>query len=171
MKSFETSLVIRGLAEQTVKDTVSRVKRILTKYPSKGMDRYNDIILDYKARGCSNNTINIYLKALKHWCRHTKCCDPDDFKLLPRNTSKVSIMSEEELKEFCAVKMPANCKEHVWDKYQTLFATLIYTGCRPGEAMSLKVDDVDFGSNHISIVATKTRSFRNIPIAPPLKKY
>jgi integrase len=46
---------------------------------------------------------------------------------------------------------------------------LIYTGCRKGEALNLKWDDVDLKNGVIAIKATKTKFDRYIPISKPLK--
>ena len=46
---------------------------------------------------------------------------------------------------------------------------LIYTGCRKGEALNLKWDDVDLQNNVIAIKGTKTKYDRYIPISKPLK--
>ena len=50
-----------------------------------------------------------------------------------------------------------------------LITFLIYTGCRKGEALNLKWDDVDLQNNVIAIKGTKTKYDRHIPISKPLK--
>ena len=51
-----------------------------------------------------------------------------------------------------------------------LITFLIYTGCRKGEALNLKWDDVDMQNNVIAIKGTKTKYDRYIPISKPLKE-
>ena len=51
-----------------------------------------------------------------------------------------------------------------------LITCLIYTGCRKGEALNLKWDDVDLQNNVIAIKGTKTKYDRHIPISKPLKE-
>ncbi len=46
---------------------------------------------------------------------------------------------------------------------------LIFTGCRKGEALNLKWDDVDLDNDVIAIKATKTRHDRYMPVSAPLK--
>ena len=53
---------------------------------------------------------------------------------------------------------------------RNLITFLIYTGCRKGEALNLKWDDVDLKNDVIAIKATKTRYDRYIPISKPLKE-
>ena len=45
---------------------------------------------------------------------------------------------------------------------------LIFTGCRKGEALNLKWDDVDLDNDVIAIKATKTRHDRYMPVSAPL---
>ena len=51
-----------------------------------------------------------------------------------------------------------------------LITFLIYTGCRKGEALNLKWDDVDLQNEVIAIKGTKTKYDRYIPISKPLKE-
>ncbi|MGC8554366.1 MAG: tyrosine-type recombinase/integrase, partial [Candidatus Acidulodesulfobacterium sp.] len=51
-----------------------------------------------------------------------------------------------------------------------LITFLIYTGCRKGEALNLKWDDVDLQNNVIAIKGTKTKYDRYIPIHTQLKE-
>ena len=51
-----------------------------------------------------------------------------------------------------------------------LITFLIYTGCRKGEALNLKWNDVDLQNNVIAIKGTKTKYDRYIPISKPLKE-
>ena len=53
---------------------------------------------------------------------------------------------------------------------QDLITFLIYTGCRKGEALNLKWDDVDMQNDVIAIKGTKTKYDRYIPISKPLKE-
>ena len=47
---------------------------------------------------------------------------------------------------------------------------LILTGCRKGEALNLKWDDVDLKNDVIAVKGTKTKYDRYIPISKPLKE-
>ena len=51
-----------------------------------------------------------------------------------------------------------------------LISFLIYTGCRKGEALNLKWDDVDMQNDIIAIQGTKTKYDRYIPVSKPLKE-
>ncbi len=51
-----------------------------------------------------------------------------------------------------------------------LIRFLILTGCRKGEALNLKLDDVDLQNDVIAIKGTKMKYDRYIPISKPLKE-
>ena len=51
-----------------------------------------------------------------------------------------------------------------------LITFLIYTGCRKGEALNLKWDDVDMQNDVIAIKGTKTKYDRYIPVSRALKR-
>ena len=51
-----------------------------------------------------------------------------------------------------------------------LISFLIYTGCRKGEVLNLKWDDVDLKNDVVAIKGTKTKYDRYIPISKPLKE-
>ncbi len=51
-----------------------------------------------------------------------------------------------------------------------LITFLIFTGCRKGEALNLKWDDVDLQNNIIAVKGTKTKYDRYVPISKPLKE-
>ncbi len=51
-----------------------------------------------------------------------------------------------------------------------LITFLIYSGCRKGEALNLKWDDVDLQNDVIAIKGTKTKYDRYVPISKPLKE-
>jgi integrase len=51
-----------------------------------------------------------------------------------------------------------------------LISFLIYSGCRKGEALNLKWDDVDLKNDVIAIKGTKTKDDRYIPVSKLLKE-
>ncbi len=50
-----------------------------------------------------------------------------------------------------------------------LISFLIYTGCRKGEALNLKWENVDLINDVVAIKGTKTKHDRYIPVSSPLK--
>ena len=52
-----------------------------------------------------------------------------------------------------------------------LISFLIFTGCRKGEALNLKWQDVDLQNDVIAIKGTKTKYDRYVPVSKPLKEF
>ena len=75
--------------------------------------------------------------------------------------SRLKTLSDEDIKNLIN-KAPL---KHTRD----LITFLIFTGCRKGEALNLKWNDVDLKNNVIAIKATKTKHDRYIPIHSKLK--
>ena len=53
---------------------------------------------------------------------------------------------------------------------KSLISFLIYTGCRKGEVLNLKWENVDLKNDVVAIKGTKTKHDRYIPISGPLKE-
>ncbi|MHB1646575.1 MAG: site-specific integrase [Candidatus Acididesulfobacter diazotrophicus] len=76
--------------------------------------------------------------------------------------SRLKTLSDEDIKKLIAGATNKLTKD--------LITFLIYTGCRKGEALNLKWDDVDLKNNVIAIKGTKTKYDRHIPIHNQLKE-
>ena len=83
------------------------------------------------------------IKKLNELCRLKTLSDKDINKLIDGATNKLT---------------------------KDLITFLILTGCRKGEALNLKWDNVDLQNNVIAIKGTKTKYDRYIPISKPLKE-
>jgi integrase len=76
--------------------------------------------------------------------------------------SRIKILSNSDIEKLIAGATNKLTKD--------LITFLIYTGCRKGEALNLKWDDVDLQNDVIAIKGTKTKYDRYIPISKPLKE-
>ncbi|MCL4497759.1 MAG: site-specific integrase [Deltaproteobacteria bacterium] len=74
---------------------------------------------------------------------------------------RVKTLSDEDIK-----KLIENAPNRLT---KDLISFLIYSGCRKGEALNLKWDDVDLKNDVIAIKGTKTKYDRYIPVSKPLK--
>ena len=75
--------------------------------------------------------------------------------------SRLKTLSDEDIKKLIAGatnKLTRN-----------IITFLIYTGCRKGEALNLKWDDVDLKNGVIAIKGTKTKYDRHIPVSEALR--
>jgi integrase len=50
------------------------------------------------------------------------------------------------------------------ESLRRLFTFLFYTGCRSGEAIALRVEDIDLIARVVTVNATKTNTVRNVPL-------
>ena len=76
--------------------------------------------------------------------------------------SRLKTLSDEDIQKLIAGSTNKLTKD--------IITFLIYTGCRKGEALNLKWDDVDMQNGIIAIKGTKTKYDRYIPISKPLKE-
>lgn len=118
------------------------------------------------------NNVMIYMKAL---CKFAETY-LDETSKVPfmfgnyrlDDTKKMNYLTEDQFRQFIA------CVED--DRFRHLFTFLFYTGCRRGEALRLRFDDVDYQRHTVSItkawnkcdkadISPKTKtSVRTIPI-------
>jgi integrase len=76
--------------------------------------------------------------------------------------SRIKILSNSDIEKLIAGATNKLTKD--------LITFLIYTGCRKGEALNLKWDDMDLQNDVIAIKGTKTKYDRYIPVSKPLKE-
>ncbi len=85
------------------------------------------------------------------------------WQMLPRNPAQYVDLPRQKKKEMRALS-PQEAKrfleEAAYSRWQALFSLLITTGMRPGEALGLKWEDIDFHKGRVSIRRTMTRDGR-----------
>ena len=115
----------------------------------------------------SFRTANIELNTLSHFFNY--CIEKEYLQINPalnikrlNELSRIKTLSDEDIQKLIA----GATNKLTMD----LITFLIYTGCRKGEALNLKWDDVDIKNGIIAIKATKTKYDRYIPISKPLKE-
>lgn len=159
---FEFWLTARGLAPRTITDTVDRVvyldkRNALTRA---GFERF---LVANRSR-YTNNTINVYLKALKNYGKYTRSQEIVSLKLLPKNSSPRQTLSLEELSRFLTVEMP---HRRICDcNYGLFFRICALTGARPGEIAKLTQANVSRAEGCLYLVDTKTHDTRKVPLPP-----
>ncbi|MHB1661425.1 MAG: tyrosine-type recombinase/integrase [bacterium] len=114
----------------------------------------------------SFRTVNIEISALSHFFNfcikrgHIKINPATGIKKL-NELSRLKTLSDSDIQKLIAGATNKLTRD--------LITFLIYTGCRKGEALNLKWDDVDLQNGVIAIKGTKTKYDRHIPISEPLK--
>ena len=122
---------------------------------------------DKKVSTISFRSVNLEISALRHffnYCIEKGYIDKNpcsDIKKL-NELSRLKTLSDDDIQKLIAGATNKLTKD--------LISFLIYTGCRKGEALNLKWDDVDLKNDIIAVKATKTKYDRYIPISKPLKE-
>ncbi|MDA8273578.1 MAG: site-specific integrase [Deltaproteobacteria bacterium] len=115
----------------------------------------------------SFRTVNIELNTLNHffnYCIEKAYLDKNPASGIKKlnELSRLKTLSDEDINKLIAGAGNKLTRD--------LITFLIYTGCRKGEALNLKWDDVDLKNDVIAVKATKTKYDRYIPISKPLKE-
>ena len=110
--------------------------------------------------------VNIEIATLRHffnWCIKRGIIDKNPCAGIPKlnELSRLKTLSDEDINKLIAGATNKLTRD--------IISFLIYTGCRKGEALNLKWDDVDLKNGVIAIKGTKTKYDRYIPVAKPLE--
>ena len=115
----------------------------------------------------SFRSVNIEITTLHHffnWCIDRGYLDKNPAAGIKKlnELSRLKTLSDSDIQKLIAGATNKLTRD--------LITFLIYTGCRKGEALNLKWDDVDLQNDVIAIKGTKTKYDRYIPISGALKK-
>jgi integrase len=115
----------------------------------------------------SFRSVNIEITTLHHffnWCIDRGYLDKNPAAGIKKlnELSRLKTLSDSDIQKLIAGATNKLTRD--------LITFLIYTGCRKGEALNLKWDDVDMQNDVIAIKGTKTKYDRYIPISKPLKE-
>jgi len=154
-EGFEFWLTVRGLAPRTISDTVKRVVYLNNHgaLTPKGFERF---LVANRSR-YTNNSLNIYLKALKNYGKYTRSEELVSLKLLPRNSSPRQSLSLDELSRFLAIKTR-------YKYIDTFFLVCALTGARMGEIAKLRESNISRAEGCLYLVDTKTHDTRKVPL-------
>jgi integrase len=114
----------------------------------------------------SFRTVNIETSILHNFfefCINKELIDKNPAEKIKQlnELSRLKTLSDEDIEKLIAAATNKLTRD--------IITFLIYTGCRKGEALNLKWDDVDLKNDIIAIKGTKTKYDRYIPISKPLK--
>ena len=115
----------------------------------------------------SFRTVNIEISELKYFfnfCIKSGYIDKNPCAGIKKlnELSRLKTLSDEDIQKLIAAATNKLTRD--------LITFLIYTGCRKGEALNLKWDDVDLKNDVIAIKGTKTKYDRYVPISKPVKE-
>lgn len=134
--------------------------------------RYGDhpYITTKQRVGLSDTTVNINLRTLKSLINYLDregylIVNPvEKVKLIRQDVDLTNCFTDDEVKAL--FKMP-NLRDYVGFRDYVAMNVLLDTGLRIGELLSLRVTDIDFKTNFITIKSenSKTRSMRMVPVS------
>ena len=115
----------------------------------------------------SFRSVNIEITTLHHffnYCIKKEILDKNPANQIKRlnELSRLKTLSDDDIQKLISGATNKLTRD--------LITFLIYTGCRKGEALNLKWDDVDLKNNVMAIKGTKTKYDRHVPISKPLKE-
>lgn len=112
-----------------------------------------------------NNSINKHIRFLRRVMKHFKIITSiDDLKLLPSDTKPFKRFYHDDLKLIIDyVKNMNNSKNSI--TYRCLIMLLLDSGVRIAEALSIKIENIDFINERIYLEETKTKKVRFAPFS------
>ncbi len=118
-----------------------------------------------EVNGSKSSTINRYLTCLKTVLRNHK--QPvDGIKLRKEGKGRIRVLTkEEEFKVVNLLRCEHNERRYYFADVADLVEVLAGTGCRLGEILVLKYEDVNFSSNLFTVWINKSSRPRSIPLS------
>lgn len=155
---------------RTVELHVSLLKRLRTSVPDLSPEK---IILHLMAlfdEGRKGTYLNDYIDTLRIYGRFKGTPIFDSLKHFPEEEYEKTTLSDKEIEDFLTLPPPVVTRgkatyvmgEKRWAVKTLFWKILAYTGMRPGEVASLRMNNVDFG-RQIFLAYGKTGK-RNVPI-------
>jgi integrase len=170
VEGFVNYLESLHLAENTIKSMVYRVSFIEQTYGNISLKTVNQYVRESKARGNKNNGINVYIKAIRKYGQYIKDPDLAKYKSLPESAVYKATMSDSEIEDFLALPPRSRNRESI-ELHHTMrvfWSIMAYTGARCHEVANLTVSDIE--DNTLIIHATKTKTYRKVPLASPIQE-
>ena len=149
---------IAAIARNDIKSYQLKRKREIMDMPKNAGKRENEI---------SFKSVNMEISILSNFFNF--CCEAGYIQQNPsvkikklNELSRIKTLSDESINKLIEGATNKLTKD--------LISFLVFTGCRKGEALNLKWDDVDMENSIIAVKATKTSHDRYIPVSEPLRE-
>lgn len=165
---YQQEMLLKGLAERTVKDYGRALKQFLITFDSQpeliGNADIKTYLIELKELGFSDSKIKISLAAIRHfwelglqreWTLHRA------IKLNRKQTIPDSLSVEVVMMILNRVRL---------FRYRIVLYTLYCTGMRLNEGLNLRIEDIDTSRMVIRVWKTKGGRPRTVPLSIPLLK-
>lgn len=159
LKTMEQELKLRGYSHKTKKLYIGHVRRFLNYYNKDINDIDTEIIRDYveyllTVKNASHSFVNQAVSAIKFLCNEVLKKSKIMIEVpRPKKENKLpNVLSQDEV-----IKILDNVEN---EKHKTLLFLVYSAGLRVGEAVRIKVSDIDSGRMLIHIVQGKGRKYR-----------
>lgn len=181
-KDFLSFITVKqNLAPQSIRHCVIRIRLINKWFANIELTKENieKFFMELRNKGLKNNSLNTYyfvLRQLKDYCidRRLPLNFLDGFQSFKKTKPHIVIFTQEEIEKILNTSLEYK-KFHGKEtnfldfRYRTLTMFLAYTGCRFGEASSLKIKYLDLSAGRATFVDTKTNENRSVYFTEPLK--
>jgi integrase len=169
--SFAQWLFSQGRHKNTVALHLKKLRVIKRKLNKINYSNCLKMISSMKEGGYSNATINHYVGTMRLYGVYKNIPELNNLKFFSKKSALKGTLSDEEIENFINLPRPPNINKDCWELFSLWLEVLAYTGCRPGEAANLTINDIDFGRNVIIFKYTKTDEPRVVGIAPRLAEH
>lgn len=173
LEEFLIFKAAQGLAERTLLDYKKHIRLFFTRHPD-AFDDLKGAVYGFMSEQVAPATYNLrraYLKNFFAWCVNEGVVTDNPFAGLKKkpDEGRTRAVDGDVLKKLLSLPDKttfAGYRDH------TLFLLLLDCGIRPGEALSLKVDDFDGEAKAVTVgrAIAKTRRTRILPLSNPTIK-
>lgn len=165
MQEFNNYLKINVSSKNTIVQYLSRINLFFSKYAEFNQNTVNDFLANCIDNNLKANTFNGYMNALKHYGKFIKLEIEYPKQRKPNKTKKSYLTIDELEKEV----LPYFHDIFSDGELRKLVVRLLFTsGMRPCELIHLKIQDLDFKNNWITVRDTKDKEDRNTLFVPSL---
>lgn len=174
LDGFRVHLLNQNRKARTVKMHLYRLERLYNSCPDFSIEQLDTFLARQKEAGNKNSNLNFFISSIRSFAQYKGLNEHlDHFKYRPNEHYERSTMSDGEIEAFLRLTRPKGLWQSMWEMYNIYFSILFFTGMRPIEVASLKVNDIDFGLGVIHIPpevdkTINTRQGNRVPTTVPL---
>lgn len=176
---FINSCEVRGLSQQTITNYKRSLDNFYTFLSSNDIEYLKDINLQIfenfiryqQDQGLKDNSINFNIRNVKvfiRWCEDRELIKRFKVKEIKTDSPIKETYTQEELK--ILLRKPSKPKTFLEFQTWAIENFLYATGARIGILPNLRIEDIDFKGNTITMVKTKNRKGMIVPLSNALKK-